>query len=262
MLFVLLISLYGIPPKNDKHLNEKYLIEFQRRSGCPLVFHQHYSQLLYSLTQEKICGDVSSTSSQQQQQQQRRFSRASFTATSQITLDKETVDSLLYCLTDSENLHLENVREVLRVLACVTSKDANAAFLIKKSENLSDLLIKFLLWSDAEVKRCAATLLANVISFTLMEATWNIQSLFLALSTETPAPGFGTNKARFLDLEAKRQIARALVKVMEKNASIVVKDDNLKEFRDVLEEMSSSTDRSLANSASVALNHLLVAAQA
>jgi len=83
--------------------------------------------------------------------------------------------------------------------------------------------------------------------------------MFRALSaTESSAPGFGTNKVRFLDLQAKRQITKALVKILERDTSIIVQDERITEYLSVLHEMSSSTDNSLANSASLALNHLSV----
>jgi hypothetical protein len=197
----------------------KYLLEFQRRYGCVVVFRKFYQQVLQTLVAEGVAIPLVPTSS---------ISATSLLAPGQLVLDKGTLEILMRGVGKSSS-NLEHLREIIRLLASLSKSSHNRAVLAEShgTTNLCDILARVLQLPDVEVRRCGATFLGNIA--VLEDLRGELISKLLAVmfkilsSSDCGSSGF-SDCSDLMGRETQRQIIRALALITETHAKQVSQD--------------------------------------
>jgi len=229
----------------------KYLLEFQRRYGCVVVFRRFYQQILQTLTSEGVAVPLVQTPIS---------APSSLIAPGQVVLDKETLAILMRGVGKS-NSNLEHLREIMRLLACLSKSSQNRSVLTEghSSTNLVDVLGRILQLPDVEVRRCGATLLANIASMEKIrgELIQLLAIMFkILLGTNCDSAGFGEECVELMGRETQRQVGRALALITETHAKQIIQDPLYSQYLKTLTNLQSSNDIALRADAIVALQHL------
>jgi len=230
----------------------KYLLECQRRYGCVVVFRKFYNQILQALSAEGIAVPLV---------QAPTFSPSSTVAPGQVLLDKETLSILMRGVGKS-NSNLEHLREIVRLLACLSKSSQNRSVLAEahNSTNIVDILGRVLQLPDVEVRRCGATLLANIASMEKIRGEL-ISHLLAIIFKILPSPdcdcaGFGEECVELMGRETQRQLGRALALISETHAKQIIQDPLYSQYLKTLTSLQSNNDTALRADAIVTLQHL------
>jgi len=228
----------------------KYLLEFQRRYGCVVVFRRFYQQILQTLTSEGVAVPLVQTPIS---------APSCLIAPGQVVLDKETRAILMRGVGKS-NSNLEHLREIMRLLACLSKSSQNRSVLTEghSSTNLVDVLGRILQLPDVEVRRCGATLLANIASTEKIRGELITQLLAIMfkilLGTNCDSAGFG--EVELMGRETQRQVGRALALITETHAKQIIQDPLYSQYLKTLTNLQSSNDTALRADAILTLQHL------
>jgi len=231
---------------------EKYLLEVQRRYGCVVVFRKLYQQILQALTAEGIAVPFTKTA----------ISSSSILAPGQIVLDKPTLEILMKGV--KSNTNLEHLREILRLLACLSNSAQNRALLVESHSetNLCDLLARVLQLPDVEVRRCGAAFLGNIATVTNLRSeliSKLLGTMFNILSGSTcGSAGFGEGCGELIKRETQRQIVRALLLISETHAKQIIQDPSASSYVKTLTNLQSSNDPGLRADVLLTLEQLKV----
>jgi len=242
------IKLFKAPLGTDA----KYLLEFQRRYGCVVVFRRFYQQILQTLTSEGVAVPLVQTPIS---------APSSLIAPGQVVLDKETLAILMRGVGKS-NSNLEHLREIMRLLAFLSKSTQNRSVLTEghSSTNLVDVLGRILQLPDVEVRRCGATLLANIASMEKIRGeliTHLLAIMFKILQvTNCDSAGFGEECVELMGRETQRQVGRALALITETHAKQIIQDPLYSQYLKTLTNLQSSNDTALRADAIVTLQHL------
>jgi hypothetical protein len=242
------IKLFQAPLGTKK---ARYLLEFQRRYGCVVVFRKFYSQILQTLLVEGIAIPLVSSTS---------LSPASILAPGQIVLDKGTLDILMKGVGKSSS-NLEHLREIIRLLAMLSKSSHNRAVLAEShgTTNLCDILARVLQLPDVEVRRCGATFLNNIAA--LEDLRGELISKLLAVmfkilsGSDCASAGFG-DCGELMGRETQRQIIRALALMTETHAKQVCQDPLFSQYHKALTTLQTCSDSVLRADVIVTLQHL------
>jgi len=230
----------------------KYLLEFQRRYGCVVVFRKFYQQLVQALSTEGVAVPLI---------QMPTMAPSPIVAPGQIVLDKETLQILMRGVGKS-NSNLEHLREIVRLLACLSKSTQNRSVLAEahSSTNLVEILARVLQLPDVEVRRCGATLLANIAAMEKIRG--ELISKLLAImfkilpSSDCGSAGFGEECVELMGRETQRQIGRALALITETHAKQIIQDPLYSQYLKTLTNLQSNNDTALRADAIVTLQHL------
>jgi len=185
----------------------------------------------------------------------------SLIAPGQLVLDKETLHILMRGVGNS-NSNLEHLREIVRLLACLSKSTQNRSVLAEtqSSTHLVEILARVLQLPDVEVRRCGATLLANVASMEKIrgELTDKLLAIMFKIlrNPDCDSAGFGGDCVELMGRETQRQIGRALALIAETHAKDILQDPLYSQYLKTLTGLQSSNDTALRADAIVTLQHL------
>jgi len=233
----------------------KYLLEFQRRYGCVVVFRKFYHQILQTLTTEGVAvplvqSPVSSSSS-------------SIIVPGQIVLDKGTLEILTRGVGKS-GANLEHLREIISVLACLSKSDQNRIVLAEShsTTNLCDILARVLQLPDVEIRRCGATFLKNIATLEKIRGeliTKLLGTMFRLLSSsDCGSSGFGGECDELITRETQRQVVRALALITETHAKQIIQDPLSSQYLKTLSNLQASSDLVLRADVMITLQQMKV----
>jgi len=236
----------------------KYLVEFQRRYGCVVVFRKFYQQILQTLVTEGVGVPLVPGSLPPMS-----------VSPGQVVLDKGTLEILMRGVGSvGKPTNLEHLREIIRLLAILSKSSQNRAVLAESHGsgpdriNLCDLIARILQLPDVEVRRCGATFLGNIATLETLRGeliTKLLAIMFQVLSnSDVPAAGFGADCVSLMGKETQRQIVRALVLITETHAKQVVQDPLFAQYAKVLAGLKSSGDANFCANVATTLQHLKV----
>jgi len=231
-------------------------VEVQRRYGCIVLFRRFYQQLLQALTTEGVAIPLSTAGT------------SSTTSPSTISLDKDTLDALFKGLGPSElrTAPLENLRETMRVFATISKTSQNKAYLVSSDSdrsNLLEVILNTMQVSDYEVRRCAATLLNNMVIVESLRGeliSKLANCMFKSLENTDDSTAAGFTLSSLVEIEIQRQIAQALVVVTQTHAKDLSQQPDYSHYLEVLNKQKVASDESLRESVRKIQQQLLILA--
>jgi len=247
------INLFQAPLSTPK---AKYLVEFQRRYGCVVVFRKFYQTLLQSLVKGGLGVPLVARSLNP-------LPVLSLDYDPVMTLDKDTLKILSQAVGSpgKASSNLEYLRETTRLLATLSKSSQNRAVFIESHGSqidLCELIGQILQLPDVEVRRCGATFLGNLaVLETLREEliTKLLPVMFQTLSkSDIGCAGFGDSA--LIEKETHRQIVRALNTMIDTHAKQVVQDPFFSQYRKILVSLKASSDQNLRADVLLALQQL------